>query len=212
VLSDLFYQLGSAVGALGSQLPGKAGAAATGYGPASVYDPDTGDIHDLDEPEPFGTPGDLVRTAAAGWLLSRVLRPRPVRWTRVILAGVAATLLADLAARYLDPDARPAPSPADDPEAMLRRYGAGIGLAAGYAALLYPRLPGPPLLRGLAVGALGAASAPRGGLAGLAADLPALRFPLQGLTVADADRPTTPLSALAFGLALGVFYGDEREG
>jgi hypothetical protein len=115
---------------------------------------------------------------------------RPVSWTRVVIAGVAATFLADLAARTLD-DGRGEEGASDRvgrPGETTRRrccerFGAGIAIAAGYASLLYPRLPGPPLLRGLAFGALEVAASRRGGLVRMAAETPGLRFPLQGLAL-----------------------------
>jgi hypothetical protein len=218
VLGDLFYHLGAALGGLGAQLPGKH-SAATGHSDldAGLYDPETGNVADLENDEAgLGHAGELVAGAAGAWLVARVLRPGPVSWTRVVIAGIAATFLADLAARTLDdgrggkgasdPAGRPAGDAAgDDPETLLRRYGAGIALSAGYASLLYPRLPGPPLLRGLAFGALEVAASPRGGLVRLAAETPGLRFPLQGLAV-PPDDDAGPLAHLAFGLGLGLFY------
>jgi hypothetical protein len=199
VLGDLFYQLGAAVGGLGSHVPGKAGAEADA--------PD-----DRDPDDPLGHAGGLAVGAAGAWLLTRVLRPRPVSWPRVVVAGVAATLLAELAARTFEPDlSRERTSHADDPEALLRRLGAGVAVAAGYASLLYPRLPGSPLVRGLAFGALEVAATPSGGLARMAADIPGLRFPLQQLAV-SADEERGPIAHMAFGLGLGLFYMYPRDG
>jgi hypothetical protein len=200
VLGDLFYQLGAAIGGLGAQVSGKPGAAM-----GERDDEEHGEEHEL------GTAhaAELAAGAAGAWLVARVLRPGPVSWTRVVLAGVAATFLAALAARTLydgraDGGAeRPTGTP--DAETLLRRYGAGIAVSAGYASLLYPRLPGPPLLRGLAFGVLEVAAAPRGGLVRLAAEAPGLRFPLQGLAL-PMDEDAGPLSHMAFGLGLGLFY------
>jgi hypothetical protein len=213
VLGDLFYHLGAALGGLGARLSGKPGAATSHAGQeAGVYDPETGDVLDLEDHEDeLGHAGELMVGAAGAWLVARVLRPGPVSWTRVVIAGIAATFLADLAARTLDDglggtgaDNR-AHDRADDPETLLRRYGAGIAISAGYASLLYPRLPGPPLLRGLAFGALEVAAAPRGGLVRLASETPGLQFPLQGLAL-PLDDDAGPLASLAFGLGLGLFY------
>jgi hypothetical protein len=209
VLGDLFYHLGAALGGLGARLSGKPGAATSHAGQeAGVYDPETGDVLDLEDHEDeLGHAGELMVGATGAWLVARVLRPGPVSWTRVVIAGIAATFLADLAARTLDDGSHGARANgrADDPETLLRRYGAGIAISAGYASLLYPRLPGPPLLRGLAFGALEVAAAPRGGLVRLASETPGLRFPLQGLAL-PLDDDAGPLAALAFGLGLGLFY------
>jgi hypothetical protein len=208
VLGDLFYQLGTVIGGLGAHLPGKAGAA-TEEDPRDValYDPETAGVTGVEGDDPLGEARGLMVGAAAAWLASRVLRPRPVSWPRVVIAGVAATFLADLIGRAMDPD-RPAGEGAfdGDPEVLVRRYGAGIAMAAGYASLLYPRLPGPPLLRGLTFGALDLVAAPRGGVAGLVADTPALRFPLQAMVIPGDDPEAGPLAPMAFGLALGLFY------
>jgi hypothetical protein len=221
VLGDLFYQLGTVLGGLDSHLPGKHGAGANDEAgpspsapPAASAGPATPDADHLDGDlhHVMDSAGGVMTTAAVAWLAGRVLRPRPVRWTRVVLAGVAATVIADVVARTLDArSAPPRPLFDDDPEMMLRRFGGGIAMAAGYAALVYPRLPGPPLLRGLAFGALEVAAAPRGGLARMAAETPTLRFPLQNLALPlDEDELATPLSRLAFGLGLGLFYQDLR--
>lgn len=207
MLGDLFYQLGTVIGGLDSHLPGKHGAEDfVEPEPDAAADPDD---HDIDPA------GGLLAGAAGAWLVARVLRPRPVRWPRVVLAGVAATVIADVVARTLDP--RPGPEPRrplfeGDPETIVRRFGAGVAVAAGYASLLYPRLPGPPMLRGLAFGALEVAAAPRGGLVRLAGEAPGLRFPLQRLALPlDEDELATPISRLAFGLGLGLFYHDSHE-
>jgi hypothetical protein len=208
VLGDLFYHLGAAVGELGAQLSGKAGAE-NGHGGIDVDGNDTdSDEHDLldgVDSQALGHTGELVAGAAGAWLVTRVLRPSPVSWTRVVIAGVAATFLADLAARTLDDRQPDRATPADEPEALLQRFGAGIAIAAGYASLLYPRLPGPPLLRGLAFGVFEVAASSRGGLVRMAAGTPGLRFPLQGLALPLHDE-AGPASHMAFGLGLGLFY------
>lgn len=165
-----------------------------------------------EEPEPGAPPRDATvardaaLSAAGAWLVARLLRPKPVRWPRVIAAGVAGTLLADLVGRMQD-DApgRRSPPFAENPAELLGRLAAGIAVAAGYAALLYPRLPGSPLLRGLAFGALEIAAAPRGGLVRLAAEAPGVRFPLQALAL-PVDEDASPAAHMAFGAALGMLY------
>lgn len=209
MLGDLFYHLGAAVGGLGAQLSGKPGAETAYGGPGvGLRDTDDDELGDVDDvgPHALGHTGELVAGAAGAWLVTRVLRPGPVSWTRVVIAGVAATFLADLAARTLDGrrSARTAPAD-DDAQALFQRFGAGIAIAAGYASLLYPRLPGPPLLRGLAFGVFEVAAASRGGLVRMAAETPGLRFPLQGLALPLNDD-AGPAAHMAFGLGLGLFY------
>lgn len=209
MLDDLFNRLGATLGTLEAELRHRTGAA-DGPREVAVYDTDTGDVHDLDA-EPPVTLESAALLAAGAWLLSRVLQPRDVSWPRVILAGIAATAIADLvgrtAAKPPYPEGRPF---ADDAEELLARFGAGVAIAAGYAALIHPRLPGPPLLRGALFGGLEILAAPRGGVLGIAASTPGVKFPLQAL-VMPVDEDAGPLSHLAFGLALGALYRYEAE-
>lgn len=208
MLGDLFEQLGAAIGTVDAQLRGLVG---NGRGPreVAIYNPDTGDVHDVDD-DASGTIESAALAAAGAWILSRLLRPREVSWPRVVLAGIAATYLADIVGRYTE-TTEPGELPyAEDTEELMARFGAGIGIAAGYAALVYPRLPGPPLLRGLAFGALEIAAAPRGGLVQLASEVPGVKFPLQALAL-PVDEDAGPTSHLAFGLALGLLYRYDPE-
>lgn len=216
MLGDLFNRLGSTVGSLDAHLrgmmegTGAGGSSAEAGGPdglreVAVYDPETGEVHDIDGD--YTESMETAALAAAGaWLLSRFLRPHEVSWTRVVFAGIAATALADLVGRTEERSSETDGLPfARDPEELMARFGAGVAIAAGYAALLYPRLPGPPLLKGLGFGALEILAAPRGGLMAMAAAAPGVKFPLQALAV-PVDEDAGPLSHLAFGLALGMLY------
>lgn len=201
MLGDLFKRLGTTIGTFEAQLRGPADEAA-------VYDPESGEVHDLHELHEDGSETILsaALAAAGAWLFSRVFRPRDVSWPRVVVAGVAATLLADMVGRLGPQKPMAGREPyADDPEELMARLGAGVAMAAGYAALLYPRIPGPPLVRGLAFGALEIAAAPRGGLVRLATEAPGVKFPLQAMAL-PIDEDAGTLSHLAFGLALGMVY------
>lgn len=202
MLGDLFYRLGTTAGQLEAQLHDRATA-----GPRQVafYDADSVEAGSPEE-DHWEAAGNALFVATGGWLLSRLLRPRPVSWPRVVLAGAAATVLSDGIRRALgEPTAPGRQLVPDDPEELMARLGAGVALAAGYAAILYPRLPGPPLVRGLLFGALEVVAAPTGGVVRLAQATPGLRFPLQDLAlVEDAG----PLARMAFGLGLGLFYRD----
>lgn len=192
---DFFYRAGAAIGALDSQLRGAA-ATADRRREAAV------------QPENHESQDTLENAALAGagaWLLARLFRPRDVSWPRVVLAGIAATVLADLVGRTAEDRDGPGLPYAEDPEELMARMGAGIAIAAGYASLVYPRIPGPPLLRGLAFGALEIAAAPRGGLVGLASRAPGVKFPLQTLAL-PIDEDAGPLAHLTYGLGLGLFY------
>ena len=203
MLGDLFHRLGSAIGTLEAQM--RSGGHGIGGREVAVYDTGNGGTRDLDQ-DVEETAANVMLAAVAGWILSRVFRPRPVSWPRVVLAGAAATIVADLVGRFGEDAPEPGREPfAEDPEELLGRLGAGIAMAAGYASLLYPRLPGPPLLRGLAFGALEVAAAPRGGLVGVASEAPGIRFPLQALAL-PVDEDAGPMSHMAYGLGLGLLY------
>ena len=197
MIGDLFYRLGTIAG--------------TGLGIVESGVPVPGD-----DPEPEESPTDggsqesddgdlLVNTvlgAAAAWVVKTVLHPRSVSWPRVVIAGVGATVLAEAVDRALggrDREEEP------DPDAVLIQLGAGIAMAAGYASVLYPRLPGSPLAKGLIFGAMEVAASPHGGLVSVATDTPGLKFPLKDLAVPIDDRHG-PLANVAFGVGLGLLY------
>lgn len=214
MLSDVFFRLGEAIGDLESQVRGTAGADFEDF---EVLDDDAaaaaGPAADRDETLSDRDMAEAARRAAlttgVALLASRLLRPKPIRWPRVILAGAAGSLLADMVGRMQDDAPGPELSYAANPAELLGRVSAGIAIAAGYASILYPRLPGSPLLRGLVFGVLEIAAAPRGGLVRLAGQAPGLRFPLQTLAL-PVDEDASPGAHLAFGLALGLLYRDGR--
>lgn len=214
MLSDVFFRLGEAIGGLEAQVRGTAfaddedlaGSERPGGDPAEAGAPADSDAP-LTDQEMADATRQAALTAGAAWLASRLLRPKPIRWPRVIVAGAAASLLADLVGRMQDDAPGPELSYAENPAELLGRVSAGIAIAAGYASIVYPRLPGSPLLRGLAFGALEVAAAPRGGLVRLAAQAPGVRFPLQTMALA-VDEDASPAAHLAFGLALGFLYRD----
>lgn len=207
MLGDLFYRLGAAMGALDNQLRGMgAGGFAPGRRQVAIYDPEDGDVHELDDDDTADTAEHAVLTAAAAWFLTRLLRPKPVNWPRLILAGAAATALADLVGRTAEEEGAAGREPyATGSEELMARFGAGMAVAAGYAALVYPRIPGPPLLRGLIFGGLEVLAAPRGGLIRIAAEVPGVKFPLQALAL-PVDEDAGPMSHMAYGLGLGLLY------
>lgn len=202
MIGDLFYSLGSWVGGLtAADDPDDGSGGGHTEQPGASRDPTAGD--------PVEDNGLLVNTILAGtatWAVGKLLRPESVSWPRVVVAGIGATVLADLVTGALEPAGRERDSALEeDPDTLMIRLAAGIALAAGYASLLYPRLPGPPLARGLAFGALEIVASPRGGLVRVASETPGLKFPLKELAVPLHDDGG-PLSALTFGLVLGALY------
>ena len=205
MVGDLAYRIGTLVGT-------GFGAVERGFpddDSSSSPDEDGGETDSDGSDSPFDD-GDLlvhsILGAAAGWLVKKTLRPRSVSWPRVVVAGIGATVVSDLVGRALGPDSEDRDDTYDrDPDALLVRLGAGIALAAGYAALLYPRLPGSPLAKGLVFGAMEIAAAPHGGLVRVATETPGLKFPLKDLAV-PIDEDAGPLANVTFGLALGLLY------
>ena len=203
MIGDLLYQFGRALGGLS----------------AHATDPEDDDFEGVDAgtdpeitaaPDPSQNGADHGQTALVGTalalFLARAFRPRPVSWPRVILSGVAATALADFIGRRFERSTVPGRLPyAEDAGELVARLMAGVAIAAGYASLIYPRLPGSPLVRGLAFGALEIVAAPRGGVLRMATQSPGVRFPLQALA-SPVDEDAGPLAHMAFGLGLGLFY------
>ncbi len=207
MIGDLAYRIGTlvgtGVGVIERAVPDTADAA-TGTGASNPSDPSgPGEADD-----PFDDGEMLVNTllgGAAAWTVKKLLRPRPVSWPRVVVAGIGATVLSDLVGRALGPTSPERERAyAEDPDALLVRLGSGVATAAGYAALLYPRLPGSPLTRGFIFGVMEIAASPHGGLVRVATETPGLKFPLADLATPTHDAG--PLAHLAFGLAVGILY------
>ncbi|HEX6939947.1 MAG TPA: hypothetical protein VF158_11085 [Longimicrobiales bacterium] len=155
-----------------------------------------------------GAPGPAAGAAlgaATAWLLSRLLRPRRVHWPRALLAGLAGTLLVELA-DGIERRLGIVPADAPRPDGPLR-LAAGLAAAAAYASVLYPRLPGDPRTRALIFAALEAAATRSGGTFAVLRRLsPQIAIPAEALAPAVAPA-RGPLSAVAFGLGL-VLYRD----
>lgn len=91
---------------------------------------------------------------------------------------------------------------------LLERIGGDLAVAAAYASVAYPRLPGPPFARAVMFGAADAAVAATGGIAAtLAGFSPRLKLPLKQLLL-DEERAIE--RSLALALALAVIYRDPR--
>lgn len=156
---------------------------------------------------------DELRDAAVAVVVARAVRPRAVSWPRLAAAVGASIVLGELASG-LGEGAAVADDEGEASRALVERAAADVAAAAAYASLIYPLLPGPPLLRALAFTALDAAAAPGGGAVALLRGIsPRLVFPLSDLHPAGAERHVG--RALALGLALGLLYrvagGDDDE-
>jgi hypothetical protein len=146
---------------------------------------------------------EILGPLATGWLISKVLRPRPVSWPRALAAGLAAATLAALADQLQDA-LRPGSIDYTEPPQPSTRYITGIATASAYASLFYSRLPGSPVMRGLMFGGLEALMAPGGGAAAAVRQIsPRFSFPMAALVGPVAD---SVLGHLAYGVGLGLVY------
>lgn len=190
-----------------------------------------------DDGEPDGESSllSLILTAGAGTVAMRLLDLWPTRrrpgvrgMVRGALAGAGAAYLRSLLSPLLRGEVGVRPWDEDLPDELLE--GAATGLV--YAALLDGRLPGPPLARGAAFGAIEYAIAPWGGLEGvLGKHAPHRRIPIvrellgpgdgepeggepgdeaeEGVAgVIERYADETLVDHIAFAVALGLLYGE----
>ena len=139
-------------------------------------------------------------------------RPGTLRLTRAALAGAGAALALSLF-RNGKNGTREGEGSQPDPTAELLT-GAARGML--YGAVLEPRLPGSPLLRGATFGLMEYVTSPFGGLDGiLGASSPNRTMPivaaLLGPSAAGARSGTESITHhVLFGVALGLLYGGGR--
>ncbi|CAN5802905.1 hypothetical protein BH23GEM11_BH23GEM11_04790 [soil metagenome] len=142
-------------------------------------------------------------TALKRWVGNR--RPRVGRLLRGAAAGAgAAGLLA--AYRALTRQHQPASGE------LVDEIFSGAGKGVIYTAILDPLLPGPPLLRGAALGTAEYLAAPWGGLLRKISHLsPVERIPIVGALLDAGEAENDPfLAYLLFGVALGLLSGDDE--
>lgn len=205
-----FYALGYWIEMLDLRALGERGSPAAAADAAyDVFDSDLetdGASHLLDEVLAF------AGTAAGSWALAALLRPKRISWPRAILAGAVATTLSHAAERLESYVAggEEGDEPGAEPD-LVARYISGIATAVAYASVVYPRLPGPPMTRGLVFGLLEASTAPSGGvMAALRGIAPGLSFPLGSLALPGGGTGTGPVANMAYGLGLGLVYRQKR--
>ena len=155
---------------------------------------------------------DKLIFGGAAALAVRLLRMWPAQskpgWSRIsraALAGAGATLLREMTApllrgRFELPEVR---------EGLPGRLVSGAARGALFGGLIEPRLPGPPLLRGVAYGAAEYAVAPYGGLAGLLSSAaPWAKIPGLKQIVGEAEPGEDSLiEHMVFGIALALMSG-----
>jgi hypothetical protein len=153
---------------------------------------------------------DALLTVGAGSVLTRVLSlwpsrrgPGLFRLFRAGAAGAAAAFLAELARPVLT--GKKAETPLEEKLTDILLAGAGRGLL--YAALVEPRIPGPPLLQGAAYGGLEYALMPWGGLGEVAGSrTPQGKIPALAVLLKDRGADEQLVEHLAFGIALALLY------
>jgi len=161
-------------------------------------------LRDMDLTDGIGPALVQALTAAGGSAVARAARSRRPSMGRILrgaAAGAGAAGLVYLLRRLL----------ADDPELEFTdEILAGAGRGVVYAAVLEPFLPGPAPVRGAALGLIEYLTAPWGGaLARLQSLSPAAKLPIVGSLLEVGDAEDDPFVAyLAYGLALGILYGD----
>jgi hypothetical protein len=129
--------------------------------------------------------------------------PGLFRLFRAGAAGAAAAFLAELARPALT--GRNAETPLEEELTDILLAGAGRGLL--YAALVEPRAPGPPLLRGATYAGLEYLLTPWGGLGELAGSkAPQGKIPALSVLLKDRGADEQLVEHIAFGVALALLY------
>ncbi len=153
---------------------------------------------------------EALLTAGTGAVAGRVLfggsKPGGFRLLRAAAAGATAAATRSLIRIVLDME--PEGGTLDPGREALE--GAARGLL--YGAVVEPRLPGSPLMRGMAFGAVEYVVAPWGGLDEvLGAASPRHTMPILGALLAVERSPSESFTDhLIFGVALGLLYGVGR--
>ena len=153
---------------------------------------------------------DTLLSVGVGTVLTRVLslwpgrrQPGIFRLLKAGASGAAASLLAELVRPVLT--GRKSERALEEELTDILLSGAGRGLL--YAALVEPRVPGPPALQGSVYGALEYALTPWGGLEELAGTAaPHRKVPILSVLLRGRGEEEALLEHLAFGLALAILY------
>ncbi len=136
-------------------------------------------------------------------------RPGTLRLTRAALAGAGASLAVSLFRNGKNGASRVGQSPHDPTVELLT--GAARGML--YGAVLEPRLPGSPLVRGATFGIMEYVTSPFGGLDGiLGASSPHRTLPILAALLGPSDSLSDSMAGsiadhVAFGVTLGLLYG-----
>ena len=209
---SIWYQLGYALesarhGASSARSTAQAGSARNGRGKAT--DPERRLVSStIDQLIATGTGilGDRLFSVVVG------RRPGSLRLTRAALAGAGAALALSLFRPGKNGTKEDGQNPPDPTAELLT--GAARGVL--YGAVLEPRLPGSPFLRGATFGVMEYVTSPLGGLDGiLGASSPNRTMPIVAALLGPSDSVAKSGAGsitdhIAFGIALGFLYGGGR--
>ena len=171
------------------------------------------------ERRPVSSTIDQLIATGTGMLGDRLFsivvgrRPGTSRLTRAALAGAGAALALSLFRNGKNGTPEVGQTPQDPTAELLT--GAARGML--YGAVLEPRLPGSPLLRGATYGVMEYVTSPFGGLDGiLGASSPHRTMPIVAALLGPSDSGAASGAGsiadhLAFGVTLGLLYGEGRE-
>lgn len=162
---------------------------------------------------PVSSTVDQLIATGTGILADRLFsivagrRPGTLRLTHAALAGAGAALALSLFRNSKNGTSGVGQSPHDPTAELLT--GAARGIL--YGAILEPRLPGSPLLRGATYGVVEYVTSPFGGLDGiLGASSPHRTMPIIAALLGSSDSRAVSVSLadhIAFGVTLGLLYG-----
>jgi hypothetical protein len=149
--------------------------------------------------------GALVARVLRGWKPRR--RPGPYLLLRSAAAGAAAMIFQELAHALLSDDPGEA---ARRSRALSQRLLSGTARGVLYGAVAEPRLPGPPVVRGVLYGTTEYLLSPVGGLGKLLGkEAPYSGLPgVRALLEAGGGEEDGYLEHLVFGLALSLMAGE----
>jgi hypothetical protein len=160
---------------------------------------------------PVSSTVDQLITTSTGILGNRLFsivtgrRPGTLRLTHAALAGAGAALALSLFRNGKNGTSGSGQGPHDPTAELLS--GAARGVL--YGAVLEPRLPGSPLLRGATFGVMEYVTSPFGGLDGiLGATSPHRTMPIIAALLGSSDSVAVSVADhVAFGVTLGLLYG-----
>jgi hypothetical protein len=186
--------------------------------PEGEGDPPEGTLTKRPEVRPVFSPVDQLIAAGTGIVGERLLsilggrRPGTMRLTHAALAGAGAGLALSFFRNGTNGTSEDGRQGQDPTEALL----AGAARGVLYGAVLEPRLPGSPLVRGAAFGVMEYVTSPFGGLDSiLGASSPHRTMPILAALLGPGDAMIgSMIDHVAFGITLGLLYGagSERSG